>query len=379
MKVKRILGLVFSAVLFSVSTVSYAAVEDTKAREAVLVDLNTNTVLLDKDSGQRMPTSSMSKVMTLYVVFDALKQGTIKLDDLFTVSERAWKMGGSRMFLEIGSKVKVEDLIQGVAIQSGNDATVVLAEGVAGDEQAFVDRMNMMAKTMGMENSHFMNASGWPDPDHYSTPKDLSILAERVMEDFPDYFHYFSEKEFTYNGIYQPNRLPLLGKLRGADGLKTGHAEEAGYGLIGTAQRDGRRLVLVINGLRSSEERSVESIRLLEWGFHNFKNVTVLKSGDKVAAAKVWLGNKTEVPLVAAEDVVFSVPVFKTKDVTMKLSYTEPVRAPVKKGDAIATLTVNVPDQDPKEITLVAGDDVNPKNIFGKAWARFKYVMDMMD
>jgi len=378
MRAKFLSGIILAGVLTFVSSAAIAAPEDTNAREAILIDVKTGTVLLDKNSAQRMPTSSMSKVMTLYAVFDALKQGTLKLDDELAVSERAWKMQGSRMFLEIGSKVKVEDLIKGVAIQSGNDATVVLAEGIAGDEQAFVDRLNLKAKELGMENSHFMNASGWPDPEHYSTPKDLSILAERIISDFPEYFHYFSQKDFTYNNIYQPNRLPLLDKVKGADGLKTGHAEEAGYGLIGTAKRDDRRLILVINGLKNSASRTDESVRLMEWGFHNFKDVTVLKKDDKVAAAKVWLGKETEVPLVTAEDVVFSVPVFKKSDITMKLSYSEPVRAPIKKGDGIATLTINVPGQEPKEVTLVAGNDVNPKNIFGKAWARFQYAINKM-
>ena len=232
------------AVVFVFAHIGMAAAQvETKAREAIIVDANTGVVLLDKEADAQMPTSSMSKVMTIYMLFEDLKAGRVKLEDTFLVSEKAWRMGGSKMFIKVGDRVKVEDLIRGIIIQSGNDATIAVAEGLAGSEEAFAQAMTARAKELGMTKSHFVNASGWPDPEHYSTPRDLALLAYRIIHDFPEYYHYFAEKEFTYNKIRQPNRLPILTAVNGADGLKTGHAEEAGYGLIASAKRDDRRVI----------------------------------------------------------------------------------------------------------------------------------------
>src|SRR5690606_24953816 len=258
------------AILLSVVPLSARALE-TPAREAILIDVDTRTVLFEKNSQARMPTSSMSKVLTAYLVFEAIKDGRIKLDDTLPVSEKAWRMQGSKMFVPIGEQVKVEDLLRGVIVQSGNDATVVLAEGISGTEEAFADLMNITAKKIGMNNSHFMNASGWPDPNHYSTAYDLALLAYHMITEHSDYYHYYSEKEFTFNKIKQGNRNPLLYRNIGADGIKTGHTEEAGYGLMASAVQGGRRLILVVNGLESMQQRADESARLLSWGFQNFK------------------------------------------------------------------------------------------------------------
>jgi len=370
-----VLCLVIITILFA-SNVSFALPFETRAKQAILIDTSTNTILLEKNADEIMPTSSMSKVMTLYVVFNALKQGYIKLEDSFNVSEKAWKMEGSRMFLEVGSKVMVKDLIQGVAVQSGNDATVVLAEGLMGDEKTFVDRMNLAAEELGMNDSHFMNASGWPDPRHYSTARDLAKLAQHIIKDFPEYYKLFSERSFTYNKIYQPNRLPILDKVEGADGIKTGHTEVAGYGLIGSAERDGRRLILVVNGLETDKDREKEATRLLEWGFRNFKNQQILKEGQEVSTAKVWLGYKDEVSLVSDKDVIFSMPAFKDKDIKMKISYNEPIMAPINKGDKLAKLEISIPDQPASSVDLVAGEDIKIKGFFGRAITRFKYFLN---
>ncbi len=374
---KRYVLLLVAAVGMFISVSSALALPvETKASHAYLIDLSTETVLLDKNSSSMMPTSSMSKIMTLYVIFDALKQGYVKLSDKFHVSEKAWKMKGSRMFLDVGSYATVEELIRGVAIQSGNDAAVALAEGFAGTEEAFVERLNLAAKELGMNNSHFMNASGWPNPDHYSTAKDLTTLARRIITDFPEYYHYFSEKDFTYNKIYQPNRLPILGKINGADGLKTGHAEEAGYGLIGSAIREGHRLILVVNGLKTDKERSRESSRLLEWGFRNFKVRELFEAGEEVAKVKVWLGDENDVPLVSQEYLKLSLPIFKEKETKITLKYKEPVQAPIKKGTQLATLTIKVPDQELREIPLVAGKNVERRGVIGRAIARLSYLIE---
>jgi D-alanyl-D-alanine carboxypeptidase (penicillin-binding protein 5/6) len=370
-------GILLWSVLFLLAGVSpsRAVPFDTPATHAIIVDVNTGTVLLDKNADVHMPTSSMSKTMTLYMVFEALKQGHLKLDDELPVSEKAWKMEGSKMFIRVGSKVRVEDLIRGVAIQSGNDATVALAEGLAGTEEAFVERMNVRAKELGMANSHFMDASGWPAPDHYSTPRDLALLAQDLMTDFPEYYHYFGEKDFTYNKIHQPNRDPLLGKVAGADGVKTGHTDIAGYGLIGSAQRDGRRLVLVINGLPSEQARAEEGAKLMEWGFRNFENKEVFKAGDQVATAKVWLGQEEEVPLVAEKDLTVVLPLARRADIKMTVTYPEPLPSPLKKGSPVAKLHILIPDQPPQEVALLAGSDVARKGIFGRVAARCRYLM----
>jgi serine-type D-Ala-D-Ala carboxypeptidase (penicillin-binding protein 5/6) len=351
---------------------------DTLAKQAIVVDAATGTVLLEKNASERMPTSSMSKVMTMYLVFDELKRGALKLTDELPVSEKAWKTGmkdGSRMFIQVGTKVKVEDLIRGVIVQSGNDASVALAEGVAGTEEAFVDAMNKRAKELKMNDSHFMNADGMPDPEHYSTARDLALLAYRIINDYPEYYHYFSEKEFTYNKIRQANRDPLLGRVSGADGLKTGHTEVAGYGLIGSALRDGRRIILVMNGLSSEKERQEEGVKLLEWAFRNFENKKILEKGEAVDKARVWLGVEPHVPLVAEKDVTVVLPRARRNELKVSVSYPSPVKAPVAEGDAIGTLRIEVPEQKPVEIKLLAGADNPRKGVFGRVKERLGYVL----
>lgn len=361
--------------LLSGAAVSYAASIETPASHAFLIDEATGTVLLDKKSDEQMPTSSMSKTMTLYMVFEMLKEGHLSLTDTLPISEKAWRMGGSKMFVKVGSQVKVEDLIRGVAIQSGNDAAVALAEGVAGTEEALVDRMNIRAKELGMNNSHFMNASGWPAPDHYSTARDLATLARRLISDFPEYYHYFAEKEFTYNKIRQPNRDLLLGRVAGADGIKTGHTDIAGYGLMATAKRGERRIILVANGLGSEKERADEGARLLEWGFRNFENRKLLQEGDTVSTANVWLGAEEEVPLVAEKDLTVVLPIGKRSETKMSVSYQSPLEAPVKKGAALGKLHIEIPGQPAVDVGLVAGKDVERKGVFGRVAARFNYLI----
>ena len=354
---------------------SYATPVETTATHAILIDFDTGTVLLDKNADVKMPTSSMSKTVTLYLVFDALKKGQWKLTDELAVSEKAWKMQGSKMFVKVGSKVKVEDLIRGVIVDSGNDATIVLAEGLAGSEDDFVERMNALARQLGMNNSHFMNASGWPADGHYSTARDLALLAEHLIKDFPEYYHYFAEKEFTYNNITQPNRDLVLDKVPGADGLKTGHTDIAGYGLISSAVRNGRRLILVVNGLQSIEQREQEPARLLEWGFRNFENKKILSKDEEVDQAKVWLGQSDEVPLVADKDVTVVLPLAGESDMKMTVSYKGPVEAPIKKGTVIGKLHIVIPDQKPQDVDLVAGKDVEHEGIFGRVSSRLHYLL----
>jgi serine-type D-Ala-D-Ala carboxypeptidase (penicillin-binding protein 5/6) len=348
---------------------------DTIAKQAILIDMDTKTVLLEKNSQQRMPTSSMSKVLTAYLVFQGLKDGRLKMDQTFPVSEKAWRIQGSKMFVPLNGQIKIEDLIQGVIVQSGNDACIVLAEGVAGSEEAFAEAMNKQAQKFGMKNSHFMNASGWPDPNHYSTAYELGLLAYHLIEDFPEYYHFYSQKEFTYNGIKQGNRNPLLYRNIGADGLKTGHTEDGGYGLIGTAIQNGRRLIVVLNGLASMQERADESARLLSWGFTNFQYLNLFKAGEEVEKAKVWMGVNQTVPLVVKDDLKSLYKIDEKDKLKLTAVVSEPVQAPVKKGTQLGVLKIKMGDFPEREVPLFAGADVEKLGVFQRMIERAKLMV----
>lgn len=374
MKTVNLCRILFAGFIMLASA-PVAAQMNTPATHAILVDVETGAVLLDKNANDRMPTSSMSKTMTMYMVFEALKQGQLTLDQKLPVSEKAWRKQGSKMFVEVGDKVRVEDLIRGVVIQSGNDATIVLAEGLGGTEEGFAQIMTARAKALGMENSNFVNASGWPHPDHYSTARDLAILAYRIITDFPEYYHYWSEKEFTYNNIRQPNRNWLINRNIGVDGLKTGHTEDAGYGMIASAERNGRRLILVVNGLGSEKERADEAARLLEWGFKAFENRVLVSAGEVVDKAPVWLGQQDKVPLVVADDIKVTLPIAKRKDVKLTTEYMSPLKAPVKKGDEVGVLRIDIPGQPVIEQPLLASQAVAEKGFFARAMARAQFLL----
>lgn len=331
---------------------------DTIARQAILVDADTGAVLLEKNADERMPPSSMSKLMTAYVVFDQLKQGRLQLTQEMPVSERAWRMGGSKMFVQLGTMIPVEALIRGMIVQSGNDACVVLAEGIAGSEQQFAELLNTTGRRIGLNNSNFRNATGWPDPEHRMTARDLSILARRIIQDFPEYYRYYNERSFTWNGISQDNRNPLLARVAGADGLKTGHTEEAGYGLTGSVKRNDRRLILVFNGLPSMRARSEESERLMEWAFREFENVVLFRASETIEDVPVWLGDRASVPLVGGRDVVLSLPRVWRNRLQVKLRYDAPLPAPIARGQEIGRMEVSGQGVPAMTVPLIAGADV---------------------
>jgi D-alanyl-D-alanine carboxypeptidase (penicillin-binding protein 5/6) len=362
MMLRLLTGLLFA--LFLPLGAAAQTVPETLAKQAYVVDVATGQVLFDKDGREKMPTSSMSKVLTMYLVFDALKAGKTTLDTEYPVTERAWSTQGSKMFVELGAKIKVEDLIRGVIVQSGNDATIVLAEGLAGSEAEFVVAMNKKAQELGMKNSHFMNASGWPDPDHYSTAEDLAILTNALIKNHPDFYKYYSEKEFTYHNIKQGNRNPLLYKNIGADGVKTGHTEAAGYGLIGSGVVDGRRVIMVVNGLSSMQERADESARLLEWALKSFENVKLFKAGEAVETATVAMGTVKTVPMTLDNDLTFTLPRLGRGDVQAKVTYMSPLVAPVTKGQEIGTLHLALPGMPEATYPLKAGADVPELGFF---------------
>ncbi|MFN4281879.1 MAG: D-alanyl-D-alanine carboxypeptidase family protein [Alphaproteobacteria bacterium] len=348
---------------------------DTSAREAILLDYDTGAVLLNKNADQRTPPSSMSKLMTVYMVFDKLKKGDLRMSDELPVSPKAWRMQGSKMFVMVNSQVKVEDLLRGVIIQSGNDATVVLAEGLAGTEEAFAEQMTRKAKELGMTGSQFKNASGWPDDDHYMTVRDIATLGRHLIHDFPDYYPIYREKEFTYNKIKQGNRNPLLYDTTGADGLKTGHTEAAGYGLAATVKRGDRRLILVVNGLRSMQNRADETRRLIEWGFREFENYKPFRAGETVAEADVWLGSQKTVPLIVDEDVVATLPRRARDNAKITLRYEGPLAAPIARGATVGKITIESPDAATIEVPVKAAASVERLGFMGRMSAALGYLL----
>jgi serine-type D-Ala-D-Ala carboxypeptidase (penicillin-binding protein 5/6) len=332
---------------------------DTEAKHAFMIEVETDTVLLDKGADDRIPPASMSKMMTAYVVFQMLKSGRAKLTDELPVSEEAWRLGGSKMFVPLGGEVSIDDLLHGMIIDSGNDACLVLAQGLAGSQAAFVDLMNKEAKKMGLEDSHFDNVTGLPDPDHWTTARDLATIAMRTIKDFPQYYKLYSEKEFTYNNIKQGNRNTLLYNASiGADGLKTGHTQESGYSLTASVVRGDRRIVMVLSDMPTMRARSEEAERLVDWAFRDFADDRLFSAGETVEDAPVWLGAQPRVPLTVARDLVLTLPRNADKDMKVTAEYDAPIPAPIRKGEILGKLVVTAPKMPPVEVPLVAAADV---------------------
>ncbi len=339
---------------------------DTIARQALIIDAETDAVLLEKHADERMAPSSMLKLMTLYIIFDMLKRGRLQLKQELPISERAWKMQGSKMFVQIGTQVPVEALLRGVIVQSGNDATVALAEGVAGSEAQFVELMAAKARELGMKDSTFRNATGWPDPEQRMSSRDLAKLARRLIIDFPEYYPMFNERSFTWNGITQENRNTILTRVPGGDGLKTGHTEEAGFGVVASAKRGNRRLIMVVNGLPSMKARGEEGERLLEWGFREFDNITLFKAGEVIEEVPVYLGTRPGVPLVGGRDVIVTVPRNWQETMQAKLRYKAPIPAPVLKGQELGRLEISGRGVPNLSLPLLAGADVEKRGMLGR-------------
>ena len=351
-----------------------AAVE-TQAKQAILADFETGSVLFEKNADESMAPSSMSKLMTIYMVFERLRDGRLSLEDKLPVSTKAWRKGGSKMFVKEGDRVSIEDLIRGVVVQSGNDACIVIAEGLAGSEEIFAEEMTERGRELGLENTVFKNATGWPDLGHTMTARDLAILTKRTVQDFPEYFHYYAEKNFTYNGIHQSNRNPLLYKNLGADGLKTGHTELGKFGLVVSAERKGRRLILVLNGLPNVRTRSKESERLLEWGFREFNNYKLFSAGEIVTQASVWLGDVDQMPLVVENDLVITIPKKSRRKMQVSALFEEPVPTPIRVGQQIALLQVSAPGFETLEVPLVAGEGVGQLGLLGRLASALNYLI----
>jgi D-alanyl-D-alanine carboxypeptidase (penicillin-binding protein 5/6) len=366
---------------------------DTPAKVAYLYDVNSGAVLYAKNPDLRMPPASMAKMMTTEVAFELIDQGKLPLNKMCTVRPETWQkwhgpQAGSTMFLSPNEQVSVENLLKGIVTLSGNDASVVLAECIAGTEQAFTEQMNALAKQIGLTNSHFGTANGWPDNGvTYVTARDLAKIAQATIERHPKlYKQFYSLPNFTWGktmggqAITQENRDPLLGRVAGADGLKTGHTEEAGYGFTGSAEQNGRRLIEVLAGMDSWNQRVEESTRLIQWGFNAWTDKPLFKSGAKVGTAQVQMGSDSEVPLVAARDLAVSVPAalsLTNKPITMKIRYQGPLTAPIAKGQEVAQLVITTGDTPPQVVPLVAGEDVGRAGFFGRIWIGLKQLVGM--
>ena len=316
---------------------------ETMAAQAILIDARTGKVLFEKDADTQIPPASMSKLMTMILVFEGLKAGKLNLDEEFVISEDAWRRGGassggSTMYAELKSRVKLSDLVKGAIVQSANDACIAIAEAIAGSESAFAVRLTARARELGLANAEFRNATGLPDPEHHISVRELSILARYIITSFPEYYKYYSLPEFTWNKITQQNRNPLLKDYPGADGMKTGYTKEAGYGMAGSATRDGRRLIMVIAGLKSITDRKQEAQKLLDWGFRQFKPIEVFAKGDRVGRATVWGGTARAIDLVTSGHMQIALSPAEQAAVEMKLAYTGPLMAPVVAGTRVGSV-----------------------------------------
>ncbi len=357
---------------------------DSEAPIAYMIDLSSNAVLFSRDADRRIPPASMTKMMSVYVAFDLISRGELSLDKKITVRPETWQKwhgpsAGSTMFLSPGEQVSVRNLLDGIVTLSGNDACVVLAEGIAGTEEAFAGLMNQKAKELGLKNSHFGNSMGWPDEGvTYSSAHDLATIAATTIENFPRlYSEFYGLREFSWGktmggeAISQGNRNPLLGKIAGADGLKTGHTEEAGYGFTGSAEQNGRRIVMVIAGLDSFGGRAKELVRFMDWGFRAWQTKPLFDKGAIVGTAQVQMGDSATVELKAPRNLAVTVPSGTSPNVTMSIAYNGPVKAPFKAGDAIAQLVVRTPDMPVQTMPLVAAETVDEAGFFRRAWVGF--------
>ncbi len=355
-----LLGLAAAALVFSGA--GAGAQISTNARQAMLVDHDTGDILFCKDCTVQMPPSSMSKLMTTELVFQRLKDGRLKPEDTFHVSETAWRQGQktneSKMWVALNSNVSVDNLLKGIIVQSGGDACLVVAEALGGSEAGFAELQNARAKELGLEHSHFTNSSGMPDPEHYMSASDLVKLSSHLIRDYPEYYKYFAIKEFTWSNIRQPNRLSLINENIGVDGLKTGHTDASGYGLIASSLRSGRRLIVVVNGLTTIREREAEARRLLDMGYREFRSYELAKAGDTIAEADVWGGPKERVALTVKEPLKVVMAADARRNMKVTLRYDGPVRTPIAMGQQVGTFTVAVPGKPDTVVPAIAAEAV---------------------
>jgi len=369
--------LLFFSFLVLLTFSKYSLSMDTVAKQAIMIDPDTGQIILEKNSDELMKPASMAKLMTIYIAFEKIKNKSISLDDKFIVSEKAWKKRGSRTFLEPGQTVSVEDLLRGVIVQSGNDAAIVLAEGISGTEDIFSDLMNSVARELKMNNTIFKNSTGWPDPQQNTSSRDLSILALNLINKFPDLYKMFAEISFTYNGIKQGNRNPILynNLVFGADGLKTGHTQESGYGLVASAKRDNLRFILVLNGMTSMRQRKQESSRLLNSAFREYKKLKLYNLNETVTEAKVFLGESDNISLIVKDEINLLLNSVEQREMKVKASWNEPISAPVSKDTILGTLTIEIPNKTVLSYPLYAGSDIKKQSFIKRIGSTIDYII----
>ena len=337
---------------------------DTSAENALLIDFDTNQILYSKNEEKKIYPASMSKLMTLYILFDSLKKGIVTLDNKFVVSRNAYQKEGSTIYAELGTEISVQDLIRGIIVSSGNDACIIVAEALSGSEDNFANQMNFYAEEMGLRNSNFKNSSGLHNDDHYTSAEDLVKLSNLLITDFPDYYPYFAERSFTWNSIIQYNRNNILRLDLGVDGLKTGYTSKSGYGVIVSSEKNGRRLIGIVTGLKSVDDRTNEISRLINYGYRGFKSYSVFKDNQIIDYAKVWKGNKNNLPLIVDKDINLLLDIPGRRGINVEYKYNEPIYAPIFKGDVVGSIDIIIPGRKNIKLDLLAGEDVKQINFF---------------
>jgi len=337
---------------------------DTSAENALLIDFDTNQILYSKNEEKKIYPASMSKLMTLYILFDSLKKGIVTLDDKFVVSRNAYQKEGSTIYAELGTEISVQNLIRGIIVSSGNDACIIVAEALSGSEDNFANQMNFYAEEMGLRNSNFKNSSGLHNEDHYTSAEDLVKLSNFLITDFPDYYPYFAERSFTWNSIIQYNRNNILRMDLGVDGLKTGYTSKSGYGVIVSSEKNGRRLIGIVTGLKSVDDRTNEISRLINYGYRGFKSYSVFKDNQIIDYAKVWKGNKNNLPLIVDKDINLLLDIPGRRGINVEYKYNEPIYAPIFKGDVVGSIDIIIPGRKNIKLDLLAGEDVKQVNFF---------------
>ena len=371
---KKLLPIIF-LFLFTSINISYSSFIDTEAETAIIIDGDTGQILFEKNKDIKTYPASMTKIMTILIIFEKLKNGTLQLDDKFTVSERAWKeREGSSMFVEVGKEIRVEDLLRGIIIQSGNDACIVVAEEIAGSEEAFAIIMNDKARDIGLMNTNFTNSTGMFHENNYSTVYDIALLSKYLINNFPNYYHLFAETEFEWSGIKQNNRNPLLYKEMGADGLKTGHLSASGYGLAASAVQDGRRLISVTNGFSSSKKRSQGSARLLTWGFREFTNINIGQAGEIFSEIEIPLAKKM-VQVTPSQNIKVTISKANKDKIIQNIRVVPNISAPLPAGSVVATLEIVLNDAEKLSFNLETLNDVEKTGVIGRF---FSFVINLI-
>lgn len=351
------------------------------AEFALLIEYETDQVLYEKNSRKKIYPASMSKLMTLYVLFDYLEKNIISLDEKIFISENAWRKGGavsesSTMFAEVSSYISVENIIRGIVIQSGNDACIAISEAISGSEEIFSDEMNSYAKKIGMNDTNFVNSTGLHNDNHYSTPLDMTILAKSLMKDFPNFYHYFSERNFTWNGIFQPNRNNLLGNNLGIDGLKTGKTSQSGYSMIVSSEKENVRLIGIVSGLSSKDSRTMEMKKLINYGQKSFRKYKLFTNRDIIKEVKVWGGKKINLNMLVSEDINLLLNIRTKRNLNAKILFNEPIIAPIKEDQIIGKLILYNDEEEIMNSNLISSENIERNNIFGRTFQKIRYLIN---